>query len=125
MWDAYTVTELGMAPVAFTVGCSLAEVPFFSAAMLRRGCRRAAKDLRSELRLQWRRMVAFSILSPLSYVLVLSAFTMAPVAVVAPMREVSVVLIGLYGAWKFRESKPALRIISALIVVAGVVLIGQ
>ncbi|WP_017794181.1 EamA family transporter [Leucobacter salsicius] len=125
VWDAYTVNELGMAPVAFMVGCSLAEVPFFSAAMLRRGWRVAVRDLRSELRLQWRRMAAFSLLSPLSYVLVLTAFTMAPVALVAPMREVSVVLIGLYGAWKFRESKPVLRIIAALVVVAGVVLIGQ
>lgn len=125
VWDAYTVNELGVAPVAFMVGCSLAEVPFFSVAMLRRGWRGAVRDLRSELRLQWRRMAAFSFLSPLSYVLVLTAFTMAPVALVAPMREVSVVLIGLYGAWRYRESRPALRILAALVVVAGVVLIGQ
>lgn len=125
VWDAYTVNELGMAPVAFMVGCSLAEVPFFTAAMLRRGWSVAVRDLRSELRLQWRRMAAFSFLSPLSYVLVLTAFTMAPVALVAPMREVSVVLIGLYGAWRFRESRPVLRICAALVVVAGVVLIGQ
>lgn len=125
VWDAYTVNELGMAPVAFMVGCSLAEVPFFTVAMLRRGRRVAVRDLRAELRLQWRRMAAFSLLSPLSYVLVLTAFTMAPVALVAPMREVSVVLIGLYGAWRFRESRPVLRIVAALVVVAGVVLIGQ
>ena len=124
VWDAFTVTELGIAPVAFMVGCSLAEVPFFTAAMLRRGWRGAARELRSEWRMHWCRLAAFSVLSPLSYILVLTAVTMAPVSLVAPMREVSVVLIGLYGAWRFRESRPVLRVLAALVVVAGVTIIG-
>ncbi|WP_440311522.1 EamA family transporter [Leucobacter chromiireducens] len=125
VWDAYTVTELGVAPVAFMVGCALAEVPFFTLALLRRGgARTAAARLAAEWRGSWKRLLAFGVLSPLSYVLVLTAITLAPVALVAPMREVSVVLVGLYGAWRFRESRPVLRIAAALVVVVGVTLIG-
>ncbi len=125
VWDAFTVTELGVAPVAFMVGCALAEVPFFTLALLRRGGTAAAlARLGAEWRGSWRRLLAFGLLSPLSYVLVLTAVTIAPVALVAPMREVSVVLVGLYGAWRFRESRPALRVLAACTVVLGVVLIG-
>lgn len=125
VWDAFAVTELGIAPVAFMVGCAFAEVPFFTVALLRRdGPKTAFTRLAAEWRATWKRLLAFGVLSPLSYILVLTAITMAPVALVAPMREVSVVLVGLYGAWRYRESHPVLRIAAALVVVVGVVLIG-
>ena len=123
IWDAYAVNTLSIAPVAFMVGCTAAEIPFFTAALLRRG-RAGAAGLGVELRTNWRRLLVFGVFSPLSYILVLTAVTMAPVSLVAPMREVSVVLVGLYGAWRFRESRPVLRILAALVVVAGVLLIG-
>ena len=80
--------------------------------------------LRSEFRANWRSIVVFAVLSPLSYVLVLTATTLAPLSLVAPMREVSVVLVGLYGAIRYRESNPGLRLTAAVVVVAGVALIG-
>lgn len=122
VWDAYVVTGLGVAPVAFMVGCCAVEVLFFTAMLLRGGG--APARLRGELRRGWRPLLAFGVLSPLSYVLVLTAVTMAPVSLVAPMREVSVVLVGLYGVIRHRESRPVLRVLAAAIVVAGVLLIG-
>jgi drug/metabolite transporter (DMT)-like permease len=123
VWDAHAVTELGIAPVAFMVGCSLAEIPFFTALLLLEGRRGALARLRAELRRNRMRLLAFGLLSPLAYVLVLTAVTLAPVSLVAPVREVSVVLVGLYGAFRHRESRPALRLVAATVVVAGVVLV--
>ena len=129
VWDAHYVSGLGAAPVAFMVGCSFAEVVLFGFGLLldrgRRGHRTSIRHkLGSELRNNWPRLLTFGVLSPLSYILVLTAVTMAPMSLVAPMREVSVVLIGLYGVWRFRESRPMLRIVAACVVVAGVCLIG-
>lgn len=122
VWDAYVVTGIGVAPVAFMVGCCAVEVLFFTALLLRRGG--TAVRLRGELRRDWRRLLAFGVLSPLSYVLALTAVTMAPVSLVAPVREASVVLVGLYGVIRHRESRPVLRVAAAAVVLLGVLLIG-
>ena len=74
-------------------------------------------------RRQWRRILAFGILSPLSYILVLTAITMAPVALVAPLREVSVVLVSLFGAFVLKESRPGWRVAASVVVLAGVILL--
>lgn len=124
LWDTFVVTEWGVSPVAFMVGCALGEVPFFTLALVRGGVGEGLRRLLPELRANWRALLAFGVLSPLSYVLVLTAVTIAPVSLVAPVREVSVILVGLYGVWRFRESRPVLRILAAIVVVAGVVLIG-
>ncbi|WP_309128338.1 EamA family transporter [Microbacterium sp.] len=118
IWDAHAVREWSLSPVAFMVGTTLAQLPFYSFAV--RGRWRAVGELG---RRQWRRILAFGILSPLSYILVLQAITIAPVALIAPLREVSVVLVSLFGAILLRESRPAWRIAASIIVVAGVVLI--
>ncbi|WP_243229683.1 hypothetical protein [Microbacterium sp. CIAB417] len=49
--------------------------------------------------------------------------TLAPVALVAPLREVSVVLVSLFGAFALREPRPARRIAASTVVVAGIVLL--
>lgn len=118
IWDAHAVREWSLSPVAFMVGATLLQVPVYSAAVGRRW--RAVWQLG---RLQWRRIIAFGILSPLSYILVLQAITIAPVALIAPLREVSVVLISLFGAFVLKESRPGLRVAASLVVVAGVVLL--
>ena len=62
-------------------------------------------------------------LSPLSYILVLVVVTIAPVSVVAPVREMSVVLVSLFGAFISKERRPALRVLASVAVVGGVVLL--
>lgn len=128
LWDTFVVTEFGVSPVAFMVGCALGEIPFLTLALFRRGdngrADRGLSRLLPELRGNWRALLAFGVLSPLSYILVLTAVTIAPVSLVAPVREVSVILVGLYGVWRFRDSRPVLRILAAVVVVAGVLLIG-
>lgn len=119
VWDAIAMNRLGLPPVAYLVGFFAMEVPLFT--LMLGGARH---DLLPTLRAQWHRLLAFGVLSPLSYVLVLEATKIAPIALIAPMREVSVVLVSLYGVLRFRQSRPALRIGAALIVVIGVTLIG-
>ena len=94
IWDAHAVRTWNLSPVAFMVGTMLLEIPFYSF-----GVRGRWAAVRTLGRTQWRRIVAFSILSPLSYILVLTAIQIAPVALVAPLREVSVVLVSLFGVF--------------------------
>ncbi len=74
-------------------------------------------------RLLRRRLIAFGVLSPLSYILVLTAITLAPVALVAPMRELSVVLVSLFGVFVLRDGRAAGRVGASVLVAAGVVLL--
>lgn len=118
IWDAHVVRTWNLSPVAFMVGTTLLQVPFYSFAVRRRW-----SAVLSLGRTQWRRIVAFGVLSPLSYILVLSAIQIAPVALVAPLREVSVVLVSLFGVFVLRESRPAWRIAASFVVVGGIVLL--
>jgi drug/metabolite transporter (DMT)-like permease len=61
-----------------------------------------------------------AVLSPLAYILVLQALQLAPVSIVAPGREASVVLVGLAGWLLFKEPHPARRLAGAAIVLVGV-----
>lgn len=118
IWDAHAVRTGNLSPVAFMVGTTLLQVPFYTIAVRRRWG--AVRELG---RTQWRRIVVFGVLSPLSYILVLAAIQIAPVALVAPLREVSVVLVSLFGVVVLRESRPGWRIAASLVVAAGIVLL--
>ncbi|VXB30090.1 Multidrug transporter EmrE [Microbacterium sp. 8M] len=118
VWDAFVVRSLSLNPVAFMVGTTLAQLPFYSVAVRGRW-----KGVAALGRAQWRRILAFGILSPLSYILVLHAVQLAPVALVAPLREVSVVLVSLFGALVLHEGSPAWRIGASAVVVAGIALL--
>ena len=120
IWDAQSLRVWQIAPVAFMVGCTILEVPIYSALLGRRH-----RELLPLLRREWRRLLAFGILSPLSYILVLTAITIAPVSLVAPMRELSVVLVGLFGVLVLREGRAVWRIAACVVVAVGVVLIAQ
>lgn len=118
IWDTHAVRTWDLSPVAFMVGTTLLQVPFYSFAVRRRW-----PAVWALWRTQWRRILVFGVLSPLSYILVLSAIQLAPVALVAPLREVSVVLVSLFGAFVLRESRPGWRVGASLVVLTGIVLL--
>jgi drug/metabolite transporter (DMT)-like permease len=68
-------------------------------------------------------VLAVGVLSPLAYGLVLFALTLAPVALVAPGRELSVVLASLAGLFILHERQARQRLTGAAIVLVGIVLI--
>lgn len=58
------------------------------------------------------------------YLLVLWALSLAPLSVVAPVRETSVVGVAVWGVWRLRESKAAaLKLSGALATLVGVTLL--
>lgn len=115
VWDAHAVTALAVSPIVLMAGSSLVETVLL-------GPRAYAR--RAEVARIWSghkaAVIAVAVLSPLAYMLVLFALSYAPVSVVAPARELSIVL-GSVGAWLlFGEPNPARRLGGAVIVLAGV-----
>jgi drug/metabolite transporter (DMT)-like permease len=115
LWDAHAVTTLAVAPVALMTGSSLVETVVLGPYALAHRSRAAALWRDNKLPI-----LAVAVLSPLAYLLVLFALRLAPVSLVAPARELSIV-IGSVGAWLLlREPNPARRLAGAVIVLAGV-----
>jgi uncharacterized membrane protein len=118
IWDAHALRTWNLSPVAFMVGCCLMEIVLYLPAAYR-----SRSEMLGVARAHWPRILAFGVLSPLSYILVLTAVTLAPVALVAPIREVSVVLVSLFGALVLREGSAVRRIAASVVVVGGVLLL--
>lgn len=118
IWDAHAVRTWDVSPVAYMVGSTAAQILLFAPALRGRGA-----VVASTWRAHWPRVLGFGLLSPLAYILVLVAITQAPVALVAPLREVSVVLVSLYGAIVLRDRRPGARLLASVIVVGGIALL--
>jgi drug/metabolite transporter (DMT)-like permease len=86
--------------------------------------RRRWEAVRREWHDHWRLVLGVGVLSPLAYLLVLTALTFSPVSYVAPMRESSVLIGTLIGARLLAEGDTRRRLTGAAIVVVGVVAIG-
>lgn len=118
LWDASVVTGGGVSPLTFMVGCTLGELVLLTPVALRR---------RAQLAVVWRSFkreaAIVGLLSPLSYILVLWAMQLAPVSLVAPARELSVVLVSLAGWLIYREPNPVQRMAGAIVVLGGVALL--
>jgi phosphonate utilization associated putative membrane protein len=69
----------------------------------------------------WLRALTGAVLSGLSYGIALWAMTQAPVAIVAALRETSVIFAALLGAWLLKEGHLKERLAGAAAVLAGLV----
>ena len=69
----------------------------------------------------WHRAVAGALLSGASYGIALWAMTRAPVAIIAALRETSVIFGALIGAWFLKEGHLRARLSGAAVVLAGLV----
>lgn len=117
LWDARAVTHVGVPPLLFLWWGELARAVLLAPAALAR---------RSDVAHVWRHhrmaVVAVATLSPLAYLLVLTAFQLAPVSLVAPTREVSV-LIGAWLGISVLGEGGRRRLIAAATMVLGVALL--
>jgi drug/metabolite transporter (DMT)-like permease len=118
LWDARAVTAFALSPVLLSAGTNAMETLLLAPVVLRR---RSA--VRAVLRAHWRDVLVVAVLSPASYILILFAMQLAPVSIVAPAREISVVLVALAGWLVFKEPHPAARLAGAVVVVGGVALL--
>jgi drug/metabolite transporter (DMT)-like permease len=113
LWDATAVTVGGLPVVGLYWGSLLVQTALLAPWAAREPLREIAGAHRAALPI-------VGILAPLAYILVLLAIQMAPVSVVAPAREISVVLVSLAGWLWFREPHPAQRLVGAAVVLLGV-----
>lgn len=114
LWDAFSVSTLDLPPLAYFAGSGVLQSALMAPTVLRRGQAGAV------WKRYWRHAVAVGVLSPVAYVAVLYALTTAPVALVAPAREFSIVLGGIAAWLVLREPHPVRRLTGAVIVVAGI-----
>ncbi|HEY7076252.1 MAG TPA: EamA family transporter [Solirubrobacteraceae bacterium] len=116
VWDAHAVKALDQPPVAYFWGAILVQAALLTPFGLRD--RRALRA--SAVADRWR-VIGIAILSPLSYVLVLAALARAPVSLVAPAREGSVVLGAFLGTRVLGEGHATRRIVAAAAIAVGIV----
>jgi drug/metabolite transporter (DMT)-like permease len=116
LWDAHAVTALGVPPMAyFTIGLVWQSLGLTPGALGRR-----RPTIGAVLRRHRRQILVVATLSPLAYIFVLQALTLAPVSVVAPVRESSIVVGALLSWLVLREPHPARRLAGSVVVLAGV-----
>jgi len=115
LWDSYAITSWHLAPVSYYAGTLLMQgLVLTPIALLRR--RRIPAVLRADAV----PILIVAVLSPLAYILVLTAMMSAPVALIAPLRESSIVIGSFLACWLFREGNLARRIAGGVIVLAGI-----
>ena len=72
----------------------------------------------------WRQSAVIGFFFWAGYFLVLWALSLAPLAVVAPVRELAIVAVAVWGVWRLRErGRRALKLSGAAATLAGVALL--
>ncbi|MBB4682521.1 DMT family transporter [Amycolatopsis jiangsuensis] len=115
LWDAHSVTSVGVPPLVYFGGGALGQSLLLAPAAMRG---------RAEVGRLWRdhrrEVLLVGIASPVAYLLVLYALRIAPVSLVAPARELSIVLGGV-AAWLLLGERNAVRrLVGSVVVLAGI-----
>jgi drug/metabolite transporter (DMT)-like permease len=115
LWDKYAVSDLSLSPILYYWASLLVETVVLLPVALRR---------KGEIVGIWRarRKVALgvAILSPLAYVLVLTALVFAPVSHVAPAREIGILVGTLMGGSLLSEGGLRRRLLASSLMVLGI-----
>lgn len=119
LWDAHAVGALRLDPLTYFTGTLVLEAVLLAP----RALRAPPGWLASTVRDNPRTIPLIAVLSPVSYVLVLVAMQRAPVALVAPLRESSIVFGTFLAWWLLREGHLARRLVGAAVVLVGIVAI--
>lgn len=82
------------------------------------------KTFKNELSKNYKLIIAGSLLAPSSYMLFLWAIKMAPISVLAPLREIGTVFGAMIGVYFLKESNGKNRIIASIIITCGILLLG-
>ena len=116
IWDKSSVAAWLIPPLVYDWGCNafrvLVLVPFTQ--------RRKPGSMVAAWNERRGTVIAIAVLSPLSYILVLTAMVFTPVSLVAPAREVSILFAALMGAHFLREGDLTRRVVAAVGMVLGI-----
>jgi drug/metabolite transporter (DMT)-like permease len=118
VWDGFAVGHLRASPLLYSFVSELGRVALLTPLALVR---------RRRVLLAWRtsrrEALGIAALSPLAYILVLTAMRFTPVSLVAPAREISILLGAVFGTRLLAEGHGARRLLGAAGMVAGVTLL--
>lgn len=120
LWDSFSVNHLAVPPVPYFVLSAVLQLPWLTVLLVRRPDPRPLAEVWRGARTP---VLTVGVLSPLAYILVLRALQLAPVALVAPARETSIVVGALFGWLVLHEPRPARRLVGAAVVLVGIALI--
>jgi drug/metabolite transporter (DMT)-like permease len=113
--DTLAVKYYAVSPLTLTLVTNLSGaillIPFIA---------RQKSELKREVREHKWSIVGIAILSPAAYILVLIALKHAPLTVVAPAREVSILLGVFMGSRVLKESDGRRRLIASLLILGGI-----
>jgi drug/metabolite transporter (DMT)-like permease len=115
LWDKHAVSTLMIPPLIQDIGSSAFRSVFLAPIAIRRPA--IVRALWSKYR--WETL-GVAILSPLAYMLVLTAMSFTPVSYVAPAREVSILIGTVMGARLLAEGEGKRRLIAAGLMVVGI-----
>ncbi len=113
--DGYAVKALLLSPILLDYVGNLVRILVLAPVALRRPV-----ELAGLWTTQWRWALLVATVSPVAYVLVLYAMQSAPLSLVAPAREVSMLFAALIGGRLLGEGDRAARIAGAVLIAVGV-----
>ncbi len=115
LWDKQAVGALAIPPLVLDWSLSVGRAVVLAPVARRRW---------DEVRRIWRearlQVLGVAVLSPLAYILVLTALTFTPVSYVAPAREISILIGTIFGARLLAEGEGLRRVGAASVLVLGV-----
>jgi len=114
--DAVAVKKYAIAPLILTLGTNL-----FSAILLLPFVLPQKAELKREIKEHKWPIMAIALLSPAAYILVLEALKYAPLTVVAPARETSILLGVFMGAKVFNEQDGRRRLMASVLILSGTI----
>jgi drug/metabolite transporter (DMT)-like permease len=116
LWDKQAVSGLALSPILYYWAALSVQTLLLAPAALRHW---------DEVRAAWcsyrPEALGVAVLSPLSYLLVLTALVFAPVSHIAPAREVGILIGTAFGGGLLEEGSAQRRLLAAAAIVAGIV----
>jgi drug/metabolite transporter (DMT)-like permease len=116
IWDKHAVSALLIPPLLQSWGTTMVTTGLLTPLAVRR---------RGKVLAMWRAhkigALGVAVLSPLSYILVLTALVFTPVSYVAPAREISILIGAAMGAHLLAEGDVRRRLAAAGVMVLGIV----
>jgi drug/metabolite transporter (DMT)-like permease len=114
--DTVAIKKYTAAPLILTLGTNL-----FSTILLLPFVLPQKVELKREIKEHKWHIIAIAFLSPAAYILILEALKYAPLTVIAPARETSILLGVFMGSKVFKEEDGRRRLIASVLILAGIV----
>ncbi len=120
IWDKHAVSALAIPPLLYNWGERVLSAAALTPFALRRHRRGAIHTLWTR---HWRLITACAAMTPLSYLLILTALQFSDVSAIAPAREISVLIGVVLGGQLLAEGHLPRRLLAAAAIAIGVIAI--